>query len=419
MANSLYDRFRSAWNVFREKEREHGPGKYDLGPSSSWYSSRPFSVGVPTESIVAKIYNQIAVDTAATGLRHVRLGKDQRYEEDIQSGLSECLALKANVDQTARAFLQDLVLTMFDHGVAAIVPVDTDLNPDSTAGFDVKTMRVGTIVQWHPRHVRLNVYNDRSGVRQEIVLPKERVAIVTNPLYEVMNRPSGDLKRLSEKLRLLDVIDNQSSSGKLDIIIQLPYALKTDMQRDRAKDRLGFIESQLKDSKYGIAYIDANEHITQLNRPSNNNLMEQVEYLTKEVYNALGITEEVFRGTASESTMLNYYNRTVRPILEEISLAMTSTFLSAKARSEGQAIRYYRDPFKLVPMNTFAATATNFISAQILTSNEVRAILGYKPADEAQADSLQNPNINPVSIPGTGTSEDFNLDLSGEDNEQA
>lgn len=409
--NSLLTRFKNAWNVFTESDRLV---KIEAGPQATGYSRSSFWFPLSQDSVVSKIYMQIATDVAAVSIRHVRVDESDRYVGEVESGLNECLGLKANIDQTCRAFIQDLVLTMFANGAAAVVPVDTDVSPNSTAGFDIKTMRVGEIVSWYARHVRLRVYNDRSGRREEITLPKERVAVVLNPLSEVMNRPNSDLNRLLEKIRILDEIQGRQASGKLDIIVQLPYTVRSDVQQDRAAKRIENLESQLANSQHGIAWFDSTEKITQLNRPAENTLVEQIEYLTKQVYNALGLTEEIVKGTATEEQQLQYFNRTVRPILDELCTSMTASFLSVKARALGQKIAYFRDPFEAIPMSVFAATATGFISSQVLTSNEVRAVLGYPPSEEAHADMLMNPNTNslptPEQLPQGGEDEPLDTD---------
>ena len=383
-----------AWNAFLSlDERVHRP--IDPGPV---YGSRPdrtrFSFG-NERSIIASIYNRIGVDAASIDIRHVRLDDDDRYSEEIASGLNECLKIEANIDQGATAFRQDAFMTMFDEGVIAIVPVDTTLNPFSSGGFDVKTLRVGKIVGWHPRHVRVNVYNDdpKSGRRQEIYLEKRFVAIVENPFFSVMNEPNSTLKRLVHKLNLLDVVDEQSASGKLDMIIQLPYVIKTEARRLGAEQRRKDIEHQLKDSKYGIAYVDGAEKITQLNRPSENNLLKQVEYLVNLLYSQLGLTESIMNGTADEKTMLNYNNRTIAPVVNAIVEAMRRSFLTRTARTQKQSIMAFRDPFKLVPIADIAEISDKFTRNEILSSNEIRQFIGVKPSKDPKADELRNANM--------------------------
>lgn len=394
MAN-LLERFRSAYNVFRESGSTDQSTNYG---SSSYESVRHIRSTFTSEgSIVTKIYNQIAIDVASVSVRHVRLGQNGRYEDDIQSSLNTCLTLRPNIDQTSQAFFRDLVWTCFDHGVAAVVPVDTTLDIRKSQGFDVKSMRVGRILEWYPRHIRVEVYNDREGRREQVVLPKENVAVVNNPLYEVITSPNSDLRRLIEKLSLLDAIDSKSASGKLDMIIQLPYEVRSDLKTQQAKERVGSIADQLENSKYGIAYIGAAERVTQLNRPLGNNLMDQITYLTGQVYSALGLTKEVFDGTANETAMLNYFNRTVNPILDEITSAMTWGMLSQTARTQGQAIRWFRSPFALVPMSKFSEIATSLTTSEIATSNEIRSELGWKPAEDPNADQLRNSYINQVN----------------------
>lgn len=349
---------------------------------------------VTERSIVAAIYNRIAIDVAAVTIQHVRLDKNGRYAETINDGLNECLTHRANKDQSGRALIQDVVLTLCDEGCAAIVPVDTKLNPDNTASYEIETMRCGKIVQWAPDQVLVQLYNDRTGNREEIWLPKRLCAIVENPLYTVMNEPNSTLKRLIHKLNILDAIDEQAGSNKLDLIIQLPYTTKAEIRKREAEDRLKDIEMQLTGSKYGIAYIGATEHITQLNRPVENNLLSQITYLTTMLYSQLGLDESVFNGTADEKVMLNYYNRTIEPFLSAIVDAMDIKFITKTARTQGQAIKFFRDPFRLVPAEQLAEIADKFTRNEILSSNEVRAIIGYKPVEDPRADELHNANLN-------------------------
>jgi hypothetical protein len=353
-------------------------------------------------TIVSSVYTRLAIDTAAVPVLHVRLDENGQYQEEIDSGLNNCLTIEANLDQAATMFRQDLAQTLFDQGVAAILPVDTTLNPLVTGGYDISTMRIGKVVQWYPKHVTVRAYNQNRGIPEDVTVPKEMVAIVENPLYSVMNEPNSTLQRLLRKLSLLDTVDEQSASGKLDIIIQLPYVIKTETRRAEAQKRLREIEFQLKGSQYGIAYTDGSERITQLNRPAENNLMGQVEYLTKMLYSQLGLTEEVMNGTADEAAMINYYNRSVEPILTAMTEAMTRTFLTRTARTQGQAVIYLRDPFKLVPVSVLAEIADKLTRNEILSSNEVRSIIGFKPSSDPNADKLQNKNIPqqaPVSKP--------------------
>jgi hypothetical protein len=344
-------------------------------------------------SIISSIYARMSIDIAAADIRHARVDDDKRYVEDIVSGLNECLTVEANIDQAARAFRQDVVLTLFDRGVAAIVPVDTTINPATSGGFDIRTLRVGHVVQWYPRHVRVDVYNEQIGRREEVTLEKKFVAIVENPLFAVMNEPNSTLQRLITKLNMLDAIDKQSSSGKLDLIIQLPYVVKSDARRQQAEQRRKDVEFQLKGSQYGIAYTDGTEKVTQLNRPAENNLLKQVEYLVEMLYGQLGITAEVMNGTANEATMLNYYNRTVEPVLAAITEAMKRTFLTKTARTQGQSILFFRDPFKFVPVEQIAEIADKFTRNEIVSGNEIRGFMGIRPSKDPKADELRNSNM--------------------------
>jgi hypothetical protein len=385
-----------AWNAFTTTTQ-------DINIRSSWdggaqYGSRPDRPRLRysnERSIISSIFARISIDVASLDIRHVRLDDDDRYLENIDSGLNECLTLEANIDQGARHFRQDMVLSLLDKGTIAIVPVDTTINPAISGGFDIKTLRVGEIVGWFPRHVRVRVYNDdeKKGFQEDIVLEKKFVAIVENPLYTVMNEPSSTLQRLIRKLNLLDVVDEQSSSGKLDMIIQLPYIVKSEARRQQAEQRRKDIEFQLKGSQYGIAYTDGTEKITQLNRPSENNLLKQVEYLTNLLYSQLGVTPEVMNGTADEATMINYYVRTVEPILAAIVESMRRTFLTKTARSQKQWILYYRDPFKLVPVSQIAEIADKFTRNTIASSNDIRVAIGWKPSKDPEADKLKNANM--------------------------
>lgn len=392
MANNFISRLQHAWNAF--KNRDPTGHQYGYGPS---YGSRPDRTRMRfgnERSIVSSIYTRIGIDVAAVSIQHIRLDENGRYAETINSNLNECLTVQANIDQSGRALIQDIVMSMFDEGVVAVVPVDTTLNPNESGSFDIQSLRVGKILEWYPRHVRVQLYNDREGRRDEVILEKRFVAIIENPLYAVMNEPNSTLKRLVHKLNLLDSIDEQSGSGKLDLIIQLPYVIKTPARREQAEQRRKDIEMQLAGSKYGIAYTDGSEKVTQLNRPAENNLMAQIEYLTSMLYSQLGITENVFNGTAEEAEMLNYYNRTVEPILAAITDAMNRTFLTKTARTQGQKIVYLREPFKLVPVNNLAEIVDKFTRNEILTSNEIRAMIGYKPVDDPKADELRNSNLS-------------------------
>jgi hypothetical protein len=336
---------------------------------------------------------RLSIDVASYSIRHVRLDDEKRYKEDVDSGLNECFVLQANVDQPARHFRQDLAQSLFENGVIAIVPVDTTINPNVSGGYDILNMRVGTVVQWFPQSVRVSVYNEQTGRRQEVTLAKKFVAIVENPLYTVMNEPNSTLQRLIRKLNLLDVVDEQSASGKLDIIIQLPYVIKSEAKREQAEQRKKDIEFQLRGSQYGIAYTDGTEKITQLNRPAENNLMAQVEFLVDMLYSQLGLTPAIMNGTADEAAMLNYFDRTINPILDALVEAMRRTFLTKTARTQGQSIMYFKDPFKLVPVSQIAEIADKFTRNEIVTSNEMRQAIGMKPADDKKADELRNSNM--------------------------
>lgn len=386
------DRLKNAWNAFMNRDP---PYEYrDIGMVSNYRPDRIRLTRGNERSMVTAIYNRIAVDCAQVTIEQARLDKNGRYVESVKSGLNYCLKTEANVDQTGRALMQDIVMSMFDEGCIAIVPVDTTYNPYLTDAYDIRTLRVGKIVQWHPNHVRVRVYNERTGFYEEVTLLKSMVSIVENPLYSIMNEPNSTLQRLIRKLNLLDVIDEQSGSGKLDLIIQLPYIVKTEARRLQAEERRKNIEMQLANSKYGIAYTDSTEHITQLNRSVDNNLMSQIEYLTNMLYSQLGITKEILEGTASEQVMLNYYNRTIEPIVSAIALEMNRKFLTKTARSQGQSIVFFRDPFKLVPINQIADVADKFTRNEIMSSNEIRQIVGMKPVDDAKADELRNKNLN-------------------------
>lgn len=386
------DRLKHAWNAFLGRDRPS-----DWQNVGAGYSRRPdrSRLGYGHEkSIINAIYTRIAIDVAAIGIRHVRLDEQGRYKEDIRSSLNECLQLSANKDQTARAFIQDVVMSMFDEGTVAIVPVDTSVDPKSTNAYEIHSLRCGKVTEWFPDHVRILLYNDRNGEKEEIQLPKNMVAIVDNPFYSVMNEPNSTLQRLLRKLALLDSVDEQSSSGKLDLIIQLPYVIKTEARRQEAEKRRDEIEKQLSGSKYGIAYTDGTEHITQLNRSLENNLLKQIEYLTETLYSQLGLTPEVFNGTADEKTMLNYTNRTIEPIISAICNEMIRKFLSKTARSQGQWILYFNDPFKLMPVSNIADIADKFTRNEIMTSNEIRSKVGLPPSDDPKADMLVNSNLN-------------------------
>ena len=386
------DRLKNAWNAFMNRDP---PYEYrDLGMVSSYRPDRIRLTRGNERSIVTSVYNRIAVDCAAITVQHVRLDENGRYTEVIESGLNNCLNVEANVDQTGRALIQDAVMSMFDEGCVAIVPVDTTFNPLLSEAYEIRTLRVGKIVQWYPNHVRVRLYNERTGWFEEVTLLKSMTSIVENPLYAIMNEPNSTLQRLIRKLNLLDAIDEQSGSGKLDLIIQLPYVVKSDARRMQAEERRKNIEMQLANTKYGIAYVDSTEHITQLNRSVDNNLMNQIEYLTNMLYSQLGITKEILEGTANEQVMLNYYNRTIEPIMSAIVDEMKRKFLTKTARTRRQSIVFYRDPFRLVPVNQIAEIADKFTRNEIMSSNEIRQVVGMKPVADAKADELRNKNLN-------------------------
>lgn len=393
-AMSLGQRLKHAFNVFRGREQQIIQQR-DLGPA---YFSRPdrarYRFG-NERSILASIFTRIAIDVASVPIQHVRMDEDNQYIENIDSGLNYCLTTEANIDQTSRAFKQDLVMSMLDEGVVAAVPVDTTINPQISGSYDIKTMRTGKIVDWRPQHVKVNVYNDRTGHHEDIILPKTQVAIIENPLYAVMNEPISTLKRLIYKLNLLDAVDEQSSSGKLDMIIQLPYVIKTEQRRQEAEKRRRDIETQLISNKYGIAYTDGTEKITQLNRSVENKLMDQIEYLTSTLYSQLGMTKEVFEGTADERVMMNYYNRTIEPIVSVITDEFNRTFLTRTARSQHQRVIYFNDIFKLATMDSIAGSGSQLVQTEVMTRNELRQKIGLKPVDDEAANQLMNPNINP------------------------
>ena len=395
------DRLKHAWNAFTSRS----PTATSTETFSS-YGYRPDRVRLRRSrdrTIITAIYNRIAIDCAAIDIKHVRLDKNGRYTDTINSSLNDCLNLEANIDQSGRELIRDLVLSMCDEGVVALVPVDTDLDPNVTGGYDILSMRVAKIIQWYPQHVKVSLYDEETGKHREIILPKKIVAIVENPLYSVMNEPNSILQRLLRKMTLLDVIDEQSGSGKLDLIIQLPYTLKSTGRQEQAEARRKQIEMQLSGSKYGIAYTDATERITQLNRPAENNLMNQIEYLTNLLYSQLGMAKEIFEGTADEKVMLNYYNRTIEPILSTIVESMKRKFLTKSARTKGHSIMFFRDPFKLVPVDNIAEIADKFTRNEIMTSNEIRQIIGMKPSDDPKADQLINSNLNQESnVPTAG-----------------
>lgn len=389
------DKLKHAWNAFKNEEEKSEPYfRPDMGPGFGVRPHRTRAMVVGDKSIIGSIYTRISIDTSMVTIQHVKVDKDGRLLDHINdSGLDYCLNVEANLDQSATAFRQDLVMTMFEHGVAAVVPVDTTLDPNQTGGYDIQSLRVGRVVQWYPRHVRVDLYNDRKGVREEITLDKKFVAIIENPLYSVMNEPNSTLQRLIRKLSLLDAVDEQSSSGKLDMIIQLPYVIKSEARRQQANQRRTDIEDQLRGSQYGIAYTDGTERITQLNRPAENNLWKQVKDLTEMLYSHLGLTPEVMNGTASQATMLNYHQRTIKPIMTAVSEGMQRTFITRTARTQGQALALYRDPFQLMPIENIADIGDKFTRNEIMTANEIRAAIGIQPSKEAKADQLQNSNM--------------------------
>ena len=394
MEMSFGSRLKHAWNAFTGNIQMN---YRDLGMSYSYRADRPRMSRGNERSIVTSVYNRIALDVAALNVQHVRLDENGRFLSVIDDGLNNCLTLEANVDQTARSFIQDVVISMFDEGSVAIVPVDTTTDPNVSGSYDIQSLRVGQILDWYPQYIRTRVYNEQTGRKEDIVVPKSAVAIIENPLYAVINEPNSTMQRLIRKLNLLDVIDEQSGSGKLDLIIQLPYVIKTEARRQQAENRRKDIESQLSGSKYGIAYTDGTEHITQLNRSVNNNLMSQIEYLTSMLYSQLGITQSILDGTADEKTMLNYNNRTIEPIISAIVDEMKRKFLTKTARSQRQSISFFRDPFKLVPVNEIAEIADKFTRNEIMTSNEIRQVVGMNPSDDPRADELRNKNLSEPS----------------------
>lgn len=388
----ISDRLQHAWNAFMNRDPTY---RYpDLGTSYAVRPDRPRFTRGNERSIVTSVYNRIALDVSAISIQHVRLDDNDRFKEQMNSSLNSCLTLSANTDQTGRAFIQDAVMSMLDEGCVAIVPIDTTINPNISDSYDILTMRTAKILDWYPQHVRIRVYNEKIGRQEETIVPKKMVAIVENPLYAVINEPNSTMQRLVRKLALLDVTDEQTASGKLDLIIQLPYIIKTEARRQQAEERRKNIEMQLAGSKYGIAYTDGTERITQLNRSLENNLMKQIEYLTSMLYSQLGITQSILDGTADEKTMLNYYSRTIEPIVSAIVDEMKRKFLTKTARSQHQSIAFFRDPFKLVPVNDIAEIADKFTRNEIMTSNELRQIVGMKPSNDPKADKLINSNLN-------------------------
>ena len=403
---ALLDRFQNAWNAFRNKDPSNG-SYFSYGESSSIRPDRPRLIRGSERSIINSIVTRIAIDASTIDIKHVRLDENQRYTEDVNSGLNNCLTLEANLDQTSRAFFQDVVTSMLDEGCVAVVPVDTNINPRNTDSYDILSLRTGKILEWYPKHVRVQVYNERTGRKEEIVVEKRTTAIIENPMYSVMNEYNSTMQRLIRKLALLDITDESTASGKMDLIIQLPYTIKTETRKAQAESRKKDIEMQLATSKYGIAYTDGTEKITQLNRSVENNLMKHVEYLTSMLYSQLGITAEVMNGTADEQTMLNYNNRTIEPILSAIVDEFKRKFLTKTARTQSQSIEYFRDPFRLVPVNNIAEIADKFTRNEIMTSNEIRQIVGMKPSKDPNADELRNKNLSQAKEDIAAKNEDY------------
>lgn len=401
---ALGSRLKHAWNAFTSQDRRDRLTSWPYyGTGNSGRRPDRGRLLIPNErSMISSIFTRLSIDVASVEMRHVRLDEEKRYKEDIDSGLNNCLTIEANIDQAARAFRQDIAMTLFDRGVCALVPVDTSVSPETNGGYEILTLRVGEITQWFPHHVRMSLYNEETAQREEITLAKSAVAIVENPLYAVMNEPNSTLSRLLHKLNLLDAVDDASASGKLDIIIQLPYVIKSEARRQQAEQRRKDIEFQLSGSKYGIAYTDGTEKITQLNRPAENNLMAQIEFLTEMLYGQLGLTEEVMNGTADEKAMLNYWNRTIEPVLTAMAEAMRRTFLTKTARTQRQSVWFFRDPFRLVPIENIAEIADKFTRNEIMTSNEMRQVVGMAPHKDPKADQLLNSNMPQGSPTPTG-----------------
>lgn len=390
------DRLAHAWNAFTDSNRQRDTEQVSYGSSVGSFGIRPgrTRMSIMNErSLISSIYTRISVDAATAVMKHVRVDGDERYTETLKSGLNNCLTVEANLDQGASAFRQDIFSTLLDKGVIAIVPVDVDVDPTRSGGYDIKTLRVALILDWYPEHVRVEVYNEKRGRRQELILPKRVCAIVENPFYNVMNEPNSTLQRLIRKLTLMDTIDEASGSGKLDIIIQLPYTVRTETRRAEAEKRRTDIEMQLKGSTYGIAYADSTEKITQLNRPAENNILKHIEYLTDLLYGQLGMGKGIFDGTADEAAMLNYHNRTIEPLLRAVSEAMIRTFITKTGRSQGQTVMYFRDPFKYVPISQIAEIADKFTRNEIASSNEIRGAIGWTPSKDPKADQLINSNM--------------------------
>ena len=408
------NRLQHGWNAFMNRD----PTAYYTNAGGNYYTYRPDRIRLTRgneRSIVTSVYNRIGLDVASIDIKHCRLDKNGRFIEVIDSSLNSCLNLEANIDQTGRAFKQDIVMSMLDEGCVAIVPIDTTINPSVSGSYDINSMRTGKILEWYPAHVKVKVYNDQTGNYEELILPKSTVGIVENPLYAVMNEPNSTLQRLIRKLNLLDAIDEQSGSGKLDLIIQLPYTIRSDARRQQAEKRRKEIESQLSDSKYGIAYADGTERITQLNRSVENNLMSQIEYLTSMLYSQLGITQSILDGTADEQTQLNYLTRSIEPIVSAIVDEMKRKFLTKTARSQNQSISYFKDPFKLVPVNNIAEIADKFTRNEIMTSNEIRQVIGMRPSNDPKADQLVNSNISQPTDSSESDNEQIKENKEGEE----
>lgn len=402
MDYSISTRFKNAWNAFRNKD----PSSFNNGMGFSVRPDRARLTRGNEKSITTSIYNRIALDVSSINIQHVRLDDNGRYREIIDSKLNSCLTLEANIDQTNRAFIQDVVISMFDEGAVAVVPVDTTIDPKITDSYDIITMRTGKILEWYPEKVKVRIYNDRTGLKEDLIMLKKNVAIIENPLYAVINEPNSTMQRLIRKLNLLDVIDEKSASNKLDLIFQLPYTVRTETKRSQAEKRRGDLEQQLAESKYGIGYIDSTERVIQLNRPVENNLMSQIEYLTSMLYSQLGINQGVLEGTADSKAMSNYYDRTIEPIVSAIVDEMKRKFISKTARTQGQSIMYFRDPFKLVPILDLAEMVDKFTRNEVMTSNEFRQVIGMKPSNDPNADKLLNKNLkqtNSGAIPTTSS----------------
>ena len=393
MELSLGTRLRHAWDVFRNREPTQNLYQ-ETGPSSYYRPDRTRLTRGNDRTTVTSLFNRIALDVASISISHCKVDENGRFKETIKSSLNDCLNVEANIDQTGRAFIQDIVMSMLDEGSVAVVPVETTFNPKVTGAYDILSMRTGKIVEWYPQYVKVNLYNERTGNREDVVLPKKTVAIIENPLFAVINEPNSTMQRLMRKLALLDRVDEQVSSGKLDMIIQLPYTVKSEARKAQAKEKVENIKQQLTDSTYGIAYIDATEKITQLNRPLENNLLKQIEYLTDLLYSQLGISKSILDNTADEQTQLNYQSNIIEPIISAIVDEMKRKFLTKTARTQMQTIKFFKDPFKLVPVNNIADIADKFTRNEVLTSNEIRQIIGFKPSSDPKADELRNSNLN-------------------------